>query len=802
MKTVSTLVLAFALLAVALPAFPAGFAPIADAAIVTPSFTTHVAPSTLLYATAAAEPSLGVNWKTGAVMYQAGPGTFRVTFNDAASPPTATWALVRPPNSVFNVDPILFTDHVNGRTFAGGLDGPCSVMSYTDNDGASWTPMGNVCAGAAVDHPTIGSGAWSAAGVQPPRVYNRSVYYCAQSGAVQCAVSQDGGVTFGPGVAVQCGYVDPGLHGSIHVGPDGTAYLPFKGCGSFNGVAVSPNNGVSWSQRPIPEAYSAGSGFDPDVATTKSGWAYVGYPTSQWGVGVALTKDRGATWTNFGDVAAAAGVKSATFHEMLAGDDGRAAVVYLGSTTDGNPHASSFPGLWYVYVTYTLDAGATWTTVKASTNLIQRGWICAAGINCNAGRNLLDFIDAQVDAKGRVVVAVADGCTGTCETGSGPSNSGFATIVRQSGGSPLFAAHDPATFPDAPVLAATPGPGSASLAWTTPRDNDAPITSYRVYRDGARVATVGAVNAYVDGGLTNGGSYAYQVSAVNSVGEGPRSNLVSVTPRDVPAAPLLEGSADRGVATLSWSAPADNGAALTGYRVYRDGAPVAELGLQNAFTDEGLTNGATYAYAVSAVNAVGEGPASAALALTPRDVPSAPVLSGAAGPGRASLAWSAPADNGAAVTGYHVYRDGVLLAAVGPEGAYEDATVVNGATYGYAVSALNVMGEGPLSGVVSLTPLAPPSAPRDVQARHVEEPTSGNVLVTWSAPATDGGRPVVGYKVYRGTVPGSETLVATLGDVLSFKDKGLQRGVVYHYKVTAVNAVGESPLSNGASAIG
>ena len=41
------------------------------------------------------------------------------------------------------------------------------------------------------------------------------------------------------------------------------------------------------------------------------------------------------------------------------------------------------------------------------------------------------------------------------------------------------------------------------------------------------LTTVGNVLTYTDSGLTTGVTYYYQVSAVNSEGEGPRSNVAS-----------------------------------------------------------------------------------------------------------------------------------------------------------------------------------------------------------------------------------------------------------------------------------
>ena len=425
--------------ALALPAL--GSLGMAGAVITAPTFAFYPAPSSLPNEDNAAEPSLGVPWDTDVAMYQSWVDTYKVTFNDAVSPPTATWSDVSSPYSLINIDPILATDHVTGRTFAGGLSGTCSMLSYSDNDGASWTPMGNSCSGATVDHETIGSGPW--AGTLPHgAIYPRAVYYCAQLALAECAVSHDGGLTFKPGVVIGCGTYLPGFHGSVHVAPNGTAYLPFLTCGNNNGVAVTTDNGLTWTSRPITGATSPGFGFDPDVATTPSSWAWVAYPTAGYGVGVALTKNAGANWTNFGDVAAAAGIKTSTFHEMVAGDNGRAAAVYLGSTTDGDPHDKGFTGTWRVYVTYTFDGGSTWSTVQASTNIIQKGWICAGGTDCGEGRNLLDFIDAQIDSHGRILIAVADGCIGSCETGSGRSNANYAVLLRQSGGTTLLSAWD------------------------------------------------------------------------------------------------------------------------------------------------------------------------------------------------------------------------------------------------------------------------------------------------------------------------------------------------------------------------
>ena len=74
------------------------------------------------------------------------------------------------------------------------------------------------------------------------------------------------------------------------------------------------------------------------------------------------------------------------------------------------------------------------------------------------------------------------------------------------------------------------------------------------------------------------------------------------------------------------------------------------------------------------------------------------------------------------------------------------------------------------------------------------------VTVAWSPPVSSGSSPISGYKVYRGLSAGTETLLTSAGLVTSYNDASALNGATYFYKVSAVNAVGESTLSNGLSA--
>jgi len=79
--------------------------------------------------------------------------------------------------------------------------------------------------------------------------------------------------------------------------------------------------------------------------------------------------------------------------------------------------------------------------------------------------------------------------------------------------------------------------------------------------------------------------------------------------------------------------------------------------------------------------------------------------------------------------------------------------------------------------------------------------TAGNakVTLTWTAPA-NGGSPITGYRVYRGTASGAEAPLTDVGDVTSFVDKTVTNAKTYYYRVSAVNGAGEGAGSAERSA--
>jgi len=449
-----------------------------------PTFVNYPAPdnivpalgSTTSGAHGAGEPSIGVDWNTGKAFIEAGNHTLRVTFNDSVNPATASWEDKRSPFARVSLDPILFTDdgHFGGtnRTFSSQLNLVTSELSFTDDDGNNWLPTQGSGQPAGVDHQTVGGGPYASPAPLTRTSYPHAIYYCSQDIATAfCSRSDDGGLTFGAGIPMYffttvngvdrpvapgtCG----GLHGHVRVSPDGTTYVPNVRCSDANnvsrpGVAVSTDNGLSWVVRTVPDAKTISPGSDPSVAAGSNNTIYFGYINGDGHAKIAVSHDRGLSWSKSKDAGTPFGVQNAEFAEVIAGDDNRAAFAFLGTPTAGDTQSADFLGIWHLYVAFTYNGGRTWTTADATpADPVQRGCIWNQG-GSNPCRNLLDFNDITVDKFGRVVVGYADGCTGTCvndatqnaSTGPATAQDALATIARQVGGRGLFASFDGTQF--------------------------------------------------------------------------------------------------------------------------------------------------------------------------------------------------------------------------------------------------------------------------------------------------------------------------------------------------------------------
>lgn len=176
--------------------------------------------------------------------------------------------------------------------------------------------------------------------------------------------------------------------------------------------------------------------------------------------------------------------------------------------------------------------------------------------------------------------------------------------------------------------------------------------------------------------------------------------------------------------------------------------------------------------------------------------PAAPTnLSAAPGPGRGqiSLTWDPANDNGSPIQYYNVHRNGSLIATTS-DTSYTDGGLGDGATYGYAVSAVNGGGTGPLSNTVTATTYHRPDPPEDLVATATLVP--GTIYLSWN--------PAPGGQAQRYDVCRDEGVWVCfdVGDVTSYSDSGRSPIAQVTYHVRAVNEIGISDPSNTACAYG
>ncbi len=250
---------------------------------------------------------------------------------------------------------------------------------------------------------------------------------------------------------------------------------------------------------------------------------------------------------------------------------------------------------------------------------------------------------------------------------------------------------------------------------------------------------------------------------------------------------------------LTWTAATDN-VGVTGYTVYRNGSVIGAAA-SSAFSDTATTAGQTYTYAVEAFDAVGNvGVKSAPVALTvPASDLSAPSTPGNVAASATSstsvvVGWSSSTDN-VGVTGYGVFRDGVLIATAGPGATqFLDSTVSPSTAYQYSVDAFDAAANHSTASipVAVTTPAAPdtttPTVPTGLNAIALD---SASVSLTWAASTDNVG--VSGYTLYRQGVA-----IATLpASPLSYTDNTVDASATYTYTLDAFDAANNHSAQSG-----
>ena len=403
------------------------------------------------------------------------------------------------------------------------------------------------------------------------------------------------------------------------------------------------------------------------------------------------------------------------------------------------------------------------------------------------------------------------------------------------------------TVPGAPtgLMATASGTTTIDLDWTQPsHDGHAAITGYRieVSPNGTSSSwsdlvanTTNTTTTYSHTGLSAATTRHYRVSAINANGTGAASSTANAT-TDAAAAPTVPGAPTGLSATasgtstidLSWTEPDDNGdASISGYKIEvssNSGTSWTDLvantnNTTTTYSHTGLTPSTTRHYRVSAINSVGTGAASnvddattaaatttssdATLsALTVNDGTTEHTIDLATTPYTVNVRnavttvtlTATPTHTGASVSAVTLggtaiidtdFTDGITV----PSLAEGDNEII------VTVTAEDGTTTQPYPVTVTVTRAATvPGAPTGLSATANG---STQIDLSWTAPSSDGGASISGYKIeVSSNDTSSWTDLVANNTTTTYSHTGLTPSTTRHYRVSAINSVGTGAASN------
>lgn len=246
-------------------------------------------------------------------------------------------------------------------------------------------------------------------------------------------------------------------------------------------------------------------------------------------------------------------------------------------------------------------------------------------------------------------------------------------------------------------------------------DFSSPVSGYN------NLAVAGTSQAVT--GLNASTTYYARVRTENYAGTSNHSSSgtqATTSAATVPAAPTITGiTPGNGELSVAFTAGSDGGSGITNYKYSINGGSsftaVSPGATTSPITITGLNNGTPYNVQIRAVNAVGDGTATASTAATPRTTPGAPTdLSVTPGNGQLTASFTAPASNGgSAITNYEYSTNGgSSFTAVSPASTSTSIVItslLNGTSYNVQVRAVNAAGKGTPTSSVAGTPATPTS---------------------------------------------------------------------------------------------
>ena len=517
-------------------------------------------------------------------------------------------------------------------------------------------------------------------------------------------------------------YSTGSVDSSPAIGADGTIYV---GSADGNLYAINLNGTLKWK-------FGTGYSIDSSPAIGLNGTIYVGSSSGYlYAIGVTstpITPPSPPTNLNISAYNSQVSiswrsVSGATYYNVY--DATSSPYIRINSTTSLNVIESGLTnGSTYCFVVTAANAGgesgysnrvcATPTSPSSPpTNLTATAGNLIATLTWSASSGATSYNIYQSTTSGGAYAEVGSSTSTSAVVGSlsngttyyfvvtAVTSSGESGYSNQTSATPVSA--PPPTSPPSPPtnLIATAENAMVTLYWSA----SSGATSYNVYESQSPTGPYNHVGSSTGTfspvyGLTNGTTYYFVVTAVNSSGESGYSNQATATPsQQRPLVPtgLRVTSNGLGRITLSWNAAAG----ATSYKGYINANSVAgpyEYSFPTSQTTDTaiIAGGTTYYWVVTAVNSSGESGYSNAVSITLPPTPTS--FTATENQGQAVFNWSASAG----ATSYNVYqvcypgtysKNGSFLGNTTLTSFVSNDSPGPNTIYCYAVTAVNANGE-------------------------------------------------------------------------------------------------------------
>ena len=608
--------------------------------------------------------------------------------------------------------------------------------------------------------------------------------------------------------AVADGYSLPGSTGSKTVTLTGATSR------AWDMIAFSVKLG---SVPPAPTGFAVGSFTTTQIVFT---WTPATGAVANQTYAKFTLSSGSCVYSSSGNVAA--GTNTVTFTGLTT-NTGYGITVNDWNSTGEGPASACF----VAYTGSSPNAPTGLTSTTATTTTVTLGWTnptCSPAATCTLVNDTIEY--GTVCATPTLFISTGTAVSSYTVTSltSGTVECYAVVAWNSTGTSPRSATYSIASGPAKTPTSLTLGAlttTTAALTWTQPT-NSGTLANSTIYIwagnacSGATYAqenNPGGSGSGTATGLLTGGQYSVEVTTWNVVGQSPKSNCVTFTTNEVPAAPssLVISGATATTMTFAWSLPGGGGllnetfywaaGGTTGGACSNAVTPIPLSGTPTGYVLTGRSAATQYCGSVTAWNATGQSPK--ATAVSGYTAPAAPtsLMATTATSTQINLAWTNP---GGTLTDNHVYVFMGGSCGGSPSGIdmgsvvtfYDVTGLVSSTLYSFETTASNSGGESVGSNCASATTYDPvPAAPTGLTVVTVSTSTLG---LSWTNPSgtlTDNH-----VYEYAGASCGGSTTSHDIGSVATSYDQGgLSAGTTYSFTVSASTSGGEGAPSSCAS---